>query len=437
MIELSGEIAQTIRSYDGFQITRGDSVVRGLTITQWRDGILLVGWDDNLIEGNSITNNTRHGVNVLLGIGNRIQSNSIHSNGGLGIDIGGDGITNNDDDDSDTGPNNFQNTPMLSFSLTVPDGDYHRVSGSFKGTPNTRITIELFGNEECTSSGQNQGRTHLGSYDTTTDSSGEADLYFSIPGISPKFVTSVAIASNGDTSEFSPCISGTLTLTGPSQPVPEGSPITFDLSLDRSLPVDWRMIWSAGICPYHHVDTTTPTDDYTPASGSITISAREITAQIAIDTIDDNISEAPETFTITLSDLTLDYITMDNPTATATILSDDNATPVFPPTAGRSIAENTTPGKPVGAPVTATDAEGNPLTYSLLGDDASHFTINPTTGQILTKSVMDFENPTDADGDSQYHVTVQADDGFDNGITAITVPIRVLNVGPARPNAHM
>ena len=58
-----------------------------------------------------------------------------------------------------------------------------------------------------------------------------------------------------------------------------------------------------------------------------------------------------------------------------------NAPPVFATTAGtRRIAENSTGN--VGGPVTATDANGDVLTYSIPGDDdAALFAINPATGQ--------------------------------------------------------
>ena len=48
---------------------------------------------------------------------NAIRGNSIHSNGGLGIDLNGDGVTPNDPGDADSGPNGLQNFPVLSVAL--------------------------------------------------------------------------------------------------------------------------------------------------------------------------------------------------------------------------------------------------------------------------------------------------------------------------------
>ena len=61
-----------------------------------------------------------------------------------------------------------------------------------------------------------------------------------------------------------------------------------------------------------------------------------------------------------------------------------NAAPVFPEgtEATRSVDENSPPGTSVGDPVAATDADNDPLTYTLGGDDADSFVIDSSTGQI-------------------------------------------------------
>ena len=55
------------------------------------------------------------GVEVAgaLSVENTIRSNSIFGNGGLGIDLGTSGVTPNDPDDPDSGPNDLQNFPVL------------------------------------------------------------------------------------------------------------------------------------------------------------------------------------------------------------------------------------------------------------------------------------------------------------------------------------
>ena len=79
-----------------------------------------------------------------------------------------------------------------------------------------------------------------------------------------------------------------------------------------------------------------------------------------------------------------------------------NKAPVFTDgtSASRSVAENTAGGVNIGAPVTATDADRDTLTYTVGGDDGSAFAVNSTTGQLKTKSALDFETK------SSYRVTM-------------------------------
>ena len=66
----------------------------------------------------------------------------------------------------------------------------------------------------------------------------------------------------------------------------------------------------------------------------------------------------------------------------------------------------------------ATDAEGDALTYAMIGDDAASLTIGRTSGQIRTKDALDYETK------SSYTVTVTATDpaGLSDSATAtITV----------------
>src|SRR4051794_39904224 len=74
---------------------------------------------NNVVEGNLISGNDGNGVAVLTfsATGNRIVGNSIHANGGLGIDLGANGVTANDTGDLDLGENNRQNFPVLTGAV--------------------------------------------------------------------------------------------------------------------------------------------------------------------------------------------------------------------------------------------------------------------------------------------------------------------------------
>ena len=96
--------------------------------------------------------------------------------------------------------------------------------------------------------------------------------------------------------------------------------------------------------------------------------------------------------------------------------------PTFPSaTTSRSVAENTAPRQAIGAPVRATDLNGDTLVYSLGGTDAASFTIDPATGQLMTSAALDYETK------DNYTVMVTATD-TGNLTDTITVMIEVIDV---------
>ena len=74
-------------------------------------------------------------------------------------------------------------------------------------------------------------------------------------------------------------------------------------------------------------------------------------------------------------------------------VTDENDAPVFATdTTTRSIIEGTVANRNIGAPVSATDEDdGDILTYSLSGTDATSFDIESTTGQLKTKVSLNYE----------------------------------------------
>ena len=72
-------------------------------------------------------------------------------------------------------------------------------------------------------------------------------------------------------------------------------------------------------------------------------------------------------------------------------------------TATREVAENTAAGMDIGDPVTATDADGDALDYTLGGTDAGSFYIDPETGQLKTLAALDYETKATYDGHGHGH----------------------------------
>ena len=76
----------------------------------------------------------------------------------------------------------------------------------------------------------------------------------------------------------------------------------------------------------------------------------------------------------------------------------------------------------------ATDADGDALTYSIAGDDAEHFTIDATSGVIEFNVAPDHEQPTDSGFDNVYNLSIAAEDPLGNQAQqSLTVSINNLN----------
>jgi hypothetical protein len=150
---------------------------------------------------NVISGNEGSGVNIYgdTATGNRILSNSIYANGGLGIDLGDDGPTPNDPGDTDTGANGLQNKPVLSSARKSSTGTT-TVRGTLNSTPGKTFQVQFFSNP----SGTEEGKTFLGSKSVTTNGSGNVSFAYSTKKAIRlgQNITATATGAGG-TSEFS------------------------------------------------------------------------------------------------------------------------------------------------------------------------------------------------------------------------------------------
>ncbi len=212
------------------------------------DGVALWGGaTNNLIggvnagEGNFITGSSNGvGVYDAATVGNSIRGNQIFGNTWLGIQLAGNdgnyGVTANDPLDTDSGPNDLQNFPVVSHA-TRGNGSLF-VTGTFNGAANTKIIIDLYGTPTPGVSGYGEGKVYLGTQTVTTDSSGSATFSATVPD-SAGYVSSTATAPDGSTSEFSavtPISEGVKSLTLSPTTVPGGSPSTGTVQLTGAAP---------------------------------------------------------------------------------------------------------------------------------------------------------------------------------------------------------
>jgi hypothetical protein len=165
----------------------------------------------NAGDGNVIAFNGGAGVVISGGPGSAsILGNSIFANGGLGIDLSiptnpADGVTPNDPGDPDTGPNNFQNFPVLTSATA---GNSTTITGTLNSTPNTTFRVEFFASDAADPTGFGEGQTFLGFMTVTTNGSGDASFSVTLPAAvaAGQVVTATATDPAGNTSEFSQAV---------------------------------------------------------------------------------------------------------------------------------------------------------------------------------------------------------------------------------------
>lgn len=135
------------------------------------------------------------GVGVSSGNGNRILSNSIYSNAGLGIDAANDGVVTPND------PGSPQNFPELASARNPGGGT--TITGTLNSAANKTFTVQFFSSV----AGDPEGRAYLGQLeDVTTDSDGNAGFAFTATPEVPMGEVVTATGPNGNTSEFSAAV---------------------------------------------------------------------------------------------------------------------------------------------------------------------------------------------------------------------------------------
>jgi len=170
--------------------------------------------------GNIIAFNGGSGVVVEEppGSGTKIPilGNHIFANGGLGIDLGMDGVNPNDPGDVDTGANYHLNFPDLVSALDTSGVTV--VAGSLATDVNGSYLVELFASSGCDGSGYGEGERLVGSVLGTTDANGvfefvdtldvgvDAGQYITATATWVSLFTNGTIASAQPSSEFSQCI---------------------------------------------------------------------------------------------------------------------------------------------------------------------------------------------------------------------------------------
>jgi len=179
---------------------------------------------ENVVIGNLVSGNTAHGIavrgkyttvkenivsyNDMIGIkiyenavNNTISRNSVFSNSWLGIDLLGDGVTPNDSGDTDSGPNNLMNFPVLASAKAAPGRLI--VKGYIDTSNPETVTIEFFANPVPLPGGDESGYGEGAVFFGEIRPNKKGKFTSPLPSVDPgTLISATATDANGNTSEF-------------------------------------------------------------------------------------------------------------------------------------------------------------------------------------------------------------------------------------------
>ncbi|WP_316829641.1 Calx-beta domain-containing protein [Pedobacter aquatilis] len=159
--------------------------------------------------------------------------------------------------------------------------------------------------------------------------------------------------------------------------------------------------------------TATSGSDYTTLGTTVTIPAGQTVVKIPVNVLDDNLAEGTETVVLTMNAMTSNGLITAS-TIPAVVNITDNRPPVASAPA-ITTAEDTA----VSGAITATDPDGNPLTYTL-GNAPGHGTVVLNTNGTYT-----YTPAANYNGSDSFTVTVSDGKG---GVATVTINVTITPV---------
>lgn len=299
------------------------------------DGVRVFGTSNVELGTNTIHHNGGAGIAVLPGPGGvlpygvTIAASSLHLNGGLGVDLGNDGLDSNDVGDADDGPNRRQNRPTIANAEI--DGSNELVAGGTLATvAGEDFLLDYYASTITCGQGA-EAETFLGGETVTTDGSGNASWSVSFglgsyPSGTQSFsVTATRDAAPRDTSEIECFTVGEEPPPGTS--VEEFSVTSYTVSETAGtvtlfvtrigdVSSSAQLLWTTAD------GSASAGEDYQADSGDLSWSAGDgSTRQIVVDILDDGAPEAAESFTVLLGNVPPMAILRESPLGVTTITS--------------------------------------------------------------------------------------------------------------------
>ncbi len=367
-----------------------------------------------LAASNKIAFNGGAGVSVAFGSGNVIRINSIFSNGGLGIDLGANGVTANDGNDGDTGPNQLQNFPVITSVLS--SATLTTILGSLKSIPNTTFSVDFYSNSAVDPSGNGEGAQFFGSTSVTTNVSGDGTISVTLPsGLgSGRVITATTTDPNGNTSEFSAAdaaaASGSVQFSvGSMQVIEDVGALTVTVLRTGSgagaLNVDYATVDGTAIAG----------QDYTSTSGTLSFGAGETSKTFQIPITEDATTEPDENFRVELRN-TSTLESLGSPSILLVTLQDRTTVPVLSITS-----------------VAVVEGNAGTTTLAVLTINLSAATGRAVSGNFATFPFTAFGGASCSTQGVDYEST-SGTFSFSPGTTTFAVPVKVCGDTSAEAN---
>jgi hypothetical protein len=207
-----------------------------------------VASSNNLVVRNSFSGQGRAGIVVASAEifrasfdghepdGNTLYENTMTAFSGIGIDLGDDGLTENDTAmDADTGPNGLQNHPVVTLGHAASGAVL--VEGTLHSTPGMPFEIDVYASAACDATGAGPSERHLGYVKTATDAAGDAVWRFEA-GATDVQAGEVIVAQAtriGDEESWAPLASSELSRCG--APLGAGADLAVEQALAPAEPI--------------------------------------------------------------------------------------------------------------------------------------------------------------------------------------------------------
>lgn len=437
------------------QITISNNQITGNGVSGSELGGVRLFGVNNVVEHNQITSNSGSGVHVIgdnsSGSGytastqNLISQNAIYGNAALGIDLSGDSasstVLGQGDGSSLNGVADDTNAGNLGYDYPQLTGallDSGRLHISFEATSAfEKIEVYITNNSDLALVGSHefgQGAVYLGTFlaaDLRFNARTGA-YYGSLPTptggwpaslVAGAKVTSVAIDSNNNTSEF-----GTTAqvAVGVPEPTAIDSQVVGTEDTDYVFAVTDFEFSDISNSEFQSIRIESLTTNGALQRNGIDVSVGDVIAAtdiqngqlVFVPAADEN-GVGYDSFDFSVNDGVYHSSNQATMTIDVTPVNDD---PTINPPIQYSVAENQTS---VGF-INGYDLDGDSLYYSIGGGiDANKFDIDHSTGELSFKATPDYENPDDWGTDRRYDVVVNVNDG-NGGLFQQTIEVTVL-----------